>query len=157
MRRSCGAGCGFHIVKGPRIYGWAAAVDHDRAVASAKTRRWCGGVSLARQLIERDGELARIQTLIESALAGDGRYLMIEGPAGIGKTRLVEAAAARGGEAGMTVLAARGGELESEFPYGVVQQLFEPMLAAATGERREQLLSGAARPAGRLLAPESSD
>ena len=112
---------------------------------------------MAKQLLERDGELARIQTLIESALAGDGRYLMIEGPAGIGKTRLVEAATGRGREAGMTVLAARGGELESEFPYGVVQQLFEPVLAAATPEEREQLLSGVAGPAGMLLAPESSD
>jgi predicted ATPase len=61
---------------------------------------------VAKQLLERDGDLARIQTLIESALAGDGRYLMIEGPAGIGKTRLIEAAAGRGVEAGMTVLAA---------------------------------------------------
>jgi hypothetical protein len=60
-------------------------------------------------------------------------------------------------EAGMTILAARGGELESEFPYGLVRQLFEPVLAAATPVRRERLLSGAARTAGTLLAAESSD
>jgi DNA-binding CsgD family transcriptional regulator len=112
---------------------------------------------VAKQLLERDAELARIQALIESALTGEGRCLLIKGPAGIGKTRLVQAAGGRAREAGMTVLAARGGELESEFAYGLVRQLFEPLLAAATPARRERLLSGAARPAGMLVAPQITD
>src|SRR6202022_2756177 len=90
------AGCGVHIVEGPRNYGWGAAADHDRAGASAKTRRWCGGVTVAKQLLERDGELARIQTLIESALAGDGRYSMCEGPAEDVKNPLERARAGEG-------------------------------------------------------------
>jgi hypothetical protein len=81
---------------------------------------------------------------------------MVELRAGIGKTpcgrRLPGAR-----EAGMTILAARGGEPESEFPYGLVRQLFERVLAAATPATRERLLSGAARTAGTLLAAESSD
>src|ERR1700752_2254288 len=129
-------------------------VDGGRAVASATTGR--RGVTVAKHLLERDVELAHIQTLIESALAGEGRYLLIEGPAGIGKTRLIEAARGRARDAGMTVLAARGGELESEFPYGLVRQLFKPALAAATPVTRERLLSGAARAAGVLFAPENS-
>ncbi len=69
---------------------------------------------------------------------------MIEGRPGIGKTRLVAEARAAAAAAGLEVLAARGGELEEEFAYGVVRQLFEPLLAAAADDLRAELLSGAA-------------
>jgi hypothetical protein len=42
------------------------------------------------------------------------------------------------------VLVARGGELEGEFAYGIVRQLFEPLLAFASPELRGELLSGPA-------------
>ena len=42
----------------------------------------------------------------------------------------------------MRVLAARAGELEREFPFGVVRQLFEPVLADPG--RREAAFAGAA-------------
>ena len=48
------------------------------------------------------------------------------------------------------VLTARGGELEQEFAYGIVRQLFEPLLAAATPHERAELLGGFGRP-GRPL------
>ena len=51
---------------------------------------------------------------------------------GIGKTRLLAEARAIGGSAGMRVLAARAGEFEGAFAYGIVRQLFEPLLASAT-------------------------
>jgi DNA-binding CsgD family transcriptional regulator len=44
----------------------------------------------------------------------------------------------------MRVLAARGGELEGEFAYGIVRQLFEPLLASAVPDLRAELLSGPA-------------
>jgi DNA-binding CsgD family transcriptional regulator len=44
----------------------------------------------------------------------------------------------------MRVLAARGGEFEGEFAYGIVRQLFEPLLASAAPELRAELLSGPA-------------
>jgi len=56
----------------------------------------------------------------------------------------VGAARAAAAAAGLEVLAARGGELEEEFAYGVVRQLFEPLLATAGDELRAELLSGAA-------------
>ena len=46
--------------------------------------------------------------------------------------------------AGMRVLAARGGEFEGEFAYGIVRQLFEPLLASAAPDLRAELLSGPA-------------
>jgi DNA-binding CsgD family transcriptional regulator len=42
------------------------------------------------------------------------------------------------------VLAARGGEFEGEFAYGIVRQLFEPLLASASSSLRAELLSGPA-------------
>jgi DNA-binding CsgD family transcriptional regulator len=46
----------------------------------------------------------------------------------------------------VTVLAAHGSDLEREFPFGVVRQLFEPLLVAAA--ERERLLVDAAAAAG---------
>ena len=69
---------------------------------------------------------------------------MVEGPAGIGKTRLVLAAGRHGRELGLTTLSARGSELERDFAYGLVRQLFEAPLVAASPPERAELLAGAA-------------
>ena len=81
-------------------------------------------------LYEREDELARVDALMTAAGASRGGVLLITGPAGIGKTVLLESARERAGQAGMRVLAGRGRELESGFSFGVVRQLFEPLLAA---------------------------
>ena len=73
---------------------------------------------------------------------GQARLALVEGPAGLGKTRLLgEIRAAAEGE-GLKVLAARASELERDFPFGVVRQLFEPLLADPAV--RGAALSGAA-------------
>ncbi len=96
-------------------------------------------------LLERDAQVAALQALTDSARSGVGRFVVIEGSAGIGKTRLLAEGRAIAGSAGMRVLAARGGELEGEFAYGIVRQLFEPLLASASPDLRAELLSGPAR------------
>jgi DNA-binding CsgD family transcriptional regulator len=96
-------------------------------------------------LLERQGELARIDGLLAAAWAGRGGVLVINGPAGIGKTALVTEAGDRAGRAGMRVLAGRGGELEGGFSFGVAWQLFEPLVAGAAPAQEEALLTGAAR------------
>src|SRR4051794_2159617 len=48
------------------------------------------------------------------------------------------------GRRGFSVLRARGSELESPFAFGLVRQLFEPILARAGAPGRERLLAGAA-------------
>jgi DNA-binding CsgD family transcriptional regulator len=101
-------------------------------------------LSAASDLLEREGELAQLGALIDAAREGTGRFVLVEGGAGIGKTRLLAGAKERGTEAGMHVLHARGGELETEFPYGIVRQLFEPALAGAGKAERQDVLSGAA-------------
>ena len=103
-------------------------------------------------LLEREGELAALHAYVDSAASGVGRLIVIEGRAGMGKTRLVLEARTIAAEAGITVLSARGGELEHEFAYGIVRQLFEPLLAAATTEERAELLGGSAALAEPLFA-----
>jgi DNA-binding CsgD family transcriptional regulator len=98
----------------------------------------------AALLLERDAQVAALQALIDAAPSGDGRLAVIEGTVGIGKTRLLAEARAIAGAAGMRVLAARGGEFEGEFAYGIVRQLFEPLLASANPDLRAELLSGPA-------------
>jgi predicted ATPase len=100
-----------------------------------------GGTTL---LLEREAQVAALEALVDAARRGGGRFVVIEGTAGIGKTRLLAEARAIAGSAEMRVLAARGGELEGDFAYGIVRQLFEPLLAAANPDLRAELLSGPA-------------
>jgi predicted ATPase len=81
-------------------------------------------------LLEREVQVAALRALADGARSGGGRFVVIEGTAGIGKTRLVAEGRTIADSAGMRVLAARGGELEGEFAYGIVRQLFQPLLAS---------------------------
>src|SRR5215510_993751 len=110
-------------------------------MATASVIRSGGTASL---LLERDVQVAALRALAEAARSGSGRFVVIEGSAGIGKTRLLAEARAIAGSAGMRVLAARGGELEGGYAYGIVRQLFEPLLASATPDLRAELLAGPA-------------
>jgi DNA-binding CsgD family transcriptional regulator len=107
-----------------------------------------GGTSL---LLEREVQVAALQALVDAAKSGGGRFVVVEGTAGIGKTRLLAEGRAIAGSAGMRVLAARGGELEGEFAYGIVRQLFEPLLAVVSPDLRVELLSGPAALTAPLL------
>jgi DNA-binding CsgD family transcriptional regulator len=93
-------------------------------------------------LLERDAEL----TQFDAALDGtdEARPIVIEGPAGIGKTRLLSALRERARARSLEVLYARGGELERDYPFGVVRQLFGPLLHGAADPERRRLLAGAA-------------
>jgi DNA-binding CsgD family transcriptional regulator/tetratricopeptide (TPR) repeat protein len=96
-------------------------------------------------LLERGGELGRIDALLALAEADGGGMLLITGPAGIGKSVLLGVARERALLAGVRVLSGRGRELEGGFSFGVARQLFEPLLAGAEGTERDALLAGAAR------------
>ena len=109
-------------------------------------------VASRAELLDRDQEIGRIETALIEASLGRGRFAVVEGPAGMGKTALLAAGRTAATERGMRVLRARANELEREFPFGVVRQLFEPLLAEATTEERASLLQGAAGVAATLLA-----
>lgn len=78
-------------------------------------------------MLEREGELGALRDAMDGALAGEGRAVVVDGPAGIGKTtllrRVVELAGPRA-----DVGSARGSELEAGFAHGVVLQLLAPLV-----------------------------
>src|SRR5262245_6086166 len=109
------------------------------------------GTESRARLLERDADLASLAQLTDGALAADGRFAVIEGSAGVGKTSLLGQARGIAARAGFRVLSARCSELEQEFAFGVVRQLFEAVLTAASESERAELLSGAAELAAPLF------
>ena len=105
----------------------------------------------AEPLLERNDELARIESALADARAGHGRLVVVEGPPGIGKTALLAATRTAATEGAMRVLRSRATEMESNFAFGVVRQLFEPPLFEAAELERADLLQGAAGVAAALL------
>jgi DNA-binding CsgD family transcriptional regulator len=84
-------------------------------------------------LLEREDEIAALRTVVAEAAGGRARVVILEGDAGIGKTRLLAEGRRLAGEADLRLLSARGSELEREFAFGVVRQLFEPVLESSDG------------------------
>lgn len=107
----------------------------------------------AWRLCEREKELRILTDAIEAALHGTGGLVLIEGGPGIGRTRLLAEGRRLATAAGLQVLTARGTELERGFGLGLVRQLFGPVLAGASGGRRERLLAGSAAQAEAVLGP----
>jgi DNA-binding CsgD family transcriptional regulator len=108
-------------------------------------------------LLEREAALARIDRRLRDATERRGSLLLLEGPAGIGKTRLVLEAGRHGRELGLTTLSARGSELERDFAYGLVRQLFEAQLVAASRPERAEFLGGAAGHAAALFGVAAAE
>src|SRR5262249_52777549 len=102
-------------------------------------------------LLERDRDLKRIGRCLQRAWEGQGGALALEGPGGIGKTVLLSAARKMAVDSGFQLLRARGAELEREFAFGVVRQLVEALLAAASHAERASILKGPPGVAARLL------
>ena len=103
-------------------------------------------------MLEREAEMATLEAILAAAREGEGRLVVVEGSAGIGKTRLLARRASSARKHEFQVFAARAGELEGEFAFGIVRQLFEAPLAAATPDMRAELLSGAAGLSASLFA-----
>ncbi|MET0694050.1 MAG: AAA family ATPase [Propionibacteriaceae bacterium] len=101
------------------------------------------------RLLERQTELRQIDAAHEALTAGRGSVLVVEGPAGIGKSALIAAGRERLRRGGVRVAAAEAGEVETDFSYGVVRQLFEPVFRTCSAAERARFLDGAAH----LVAP----
>lgn len=99
-------------------------------------------------------EVARLSELVDAAWAARPRGAD-RGAAGIGKRALLALGRWRAADSGGLVLAARGPELEREFPFGVVRELFEAVVADSA--RAEQALAGAAAPAAPVFGAPDGD
>jgi DNA-binding CsgD family transcriptional regulator len=105
-------------------------------------------------LVEREDDLGALAELLDGLVDGRSRAALIEGPAGIGKSRLLGALRDGAAARGVRALTARGSELEREFPFGVVRQLFEPVLAEVG---RDAAFEGAAASARAVFAGEADE
>ena len=108
----------------------------------------------ASSLLERDEELRSLDRLLQAAAHHEAGLALIEGQAGIGKSALLAELRSRAPGEGLRVLAARGGELEQEFAFGVVRQLFEPLLTDPA--EADRLLGGAAAAARAVFDPTAA-
>jgi DNA-binding CsgD family transcriptional regulator len=115
-------------------------------------------VSAASGILERDTELVRIADALDSAVAGAGRVIVIEGAAGIGKTRLVRETRELAARRGFGRLQATGDETETSMAWGVVRQMVERSVTRYAGEVRRAILDGPAGAALRALdgAPDAA-
>nr|WP_107909030.1 LuxR family transcriptional regulator [Streptomyces chartreusis] len=108
-------------------------------------------------LLEREAETASIVEAIQSVLTDHhGALLFIDAPAGIGKTSLLGRVKSVAGEQGMLVASARATSLEQNFAFGVVRQLFEPLLVELGPRNEEELWAGPAAAAREVFAPTGS-
>jgi DNA-binding CsgD family transcriptional regulator len=105
-------------------------------------------------LLEREHEIETLDAFVSGVAKPGPRLGLIEGAAGIGKTSLLAEARRIARSDGIRVLGARGSQLEREFSFGVVRQLFEPVLRDP--EVREGAFAGAAAPARAVFEDELS-
>lgn len=123
----------------------AEVLAQSPSLVVAKPRAALDTVVVPREqdaLVERDRELAALTEALDRLAAGHHGLILVEGPAGIGKTRLLLEARRLAGERPVQVLSSRGSQLESAFAFGIVRQLFEPVIADPS--LREELLDGGA-------------
>jgi DNA-binding CsgD family transcriptional regulator len=99
--------------------------------------------------------LASLTAAADVVAAGSGEAVVVAGAAGVGKTRLLQHACQQAAGRGIRVLAGRGSGLEREYAFGLVRQVFEPVLAATGDAGRARLLTGAAAAAGSILGPSA--
>jgi DNA-binding CsgD family transcriptional regulator len=94
-------------------------------------------------LLEREQELAALDGALDATEAGgDGQLMLIEGPPGIGKTALLGELGARAAARDRRMLKATGSEMERDFGFGVVRQLFGPLLRSLDSAGRARLFAG---------------
>jgi len=97
------------------------------------------------RLLERVDERRALADAMRATRQGEGRIVIVEGPAGVGKTALLDAFRAEAAD-GATLAVARGAELESEFAFGVVLQLLGPLVGGGADRTPFEGAAALARP-----------
>lgn len=107
--------------------------------------------------VDRDDELAALDSSLAAASAGAGDCVLIEGSAGLGKSRLLYGAAALAEARGLRVIKARASQGDRNYPFGLTLRLFEPVLAAMPETARAAMFAGSAGLAATLLTADQDD
>jgi DNA-binding CsgD family transcriptional regulator/tetratricopeptide (TPR) repeat protein len=105
---------------------------------------------MARDLLERDRELAALAALLDESAAGQGRIALISGEAGIGKTALVERFAAQAQHPGRPHVRTVWAACEALFTPRPLGPLYD--IARQTTHQLRALLDGAAHRAAVFAA-----
>jgi DNA-binding CsgD family transcriptional regulator len=105
-------------------------------------------------LLEREYELDLLDKALRSARGGTGSLVVISGPLGMGKSELSRTLVRHGRQVGFRVLRASGALHERDFDFGVVRQLFDPVLNTADPELRERWCGGACDATHQVFADE---
>src|SRR4029077_20891564 len=79
-------------------------------------------------LLDRRGERAAVDRLLDRARAGTSAVLVVRGEAGIGKTVVLDYAASRASGSGFRVVRGWGVESEMELAFAGLHQLCVPLL-----------------------------
>ncbi|MEU6391682.1 AAA family ATPase [Streptomyces sp. NPDC046939] len=106
-------------------------------------------------LLERDNDVRSVRAALDAADGGRGALLVVRGRLGAGKSELLEAVGDLGADRGALVLRAQGAPSETEFGFGVVRQLIEPVLSRVPGEEARALFRGTAEGARAVLAEDA--
>jgi len=78
-------------------------------------------------IVSRAAELGRLDEVLASLQAGDGRALLVHGDPGIGKTTLLDALVERCGD-GALVVRARGVQTEAELAFAALSDFLAPVI-----------------------------
>ncbi|MBC6463073.1 ATP-binding protein [Actinomadura sp. HBU206391] len=95
-------------------------------------------------LVGRSAELTRVRAVVDRVAGGQGRMLLLAGPAGIGKSRLLEEATALAGDRGFVMLRGGARVLGRGLAYAPILEALGPYLRALAPGQRVRLLDGLA-------------
>ncbi|MFI7704287.1 ATP-binding protein [Nonomuraea sp. NPDC049480] len=89
-------------------------------------------------LLERDAQLALVETALHAAVEGTSSLILLSGPVGIGRTALLRRLPRLVTGQDVRVLRANAGPMEQDFAFGVVRQLCDELLAGLPEQARER-------------------
>ncbi|MEV4348209.1 AAA family ATPase [Actinoplanes sp. NPDC049596] len=92
------------------------------------------------KIVGRDGQVGRLESLLDDAVAGRGAALVLRGEAGIGKSALLERTVAAGRERGLRVLTVTGVQAEVQIPYAGLDLLVRGVTAESPYRRALEVL-----------------
>ena len=116
------------------------AVPLRAATSEPVTASAAPAAELIPSFVGREGELAELDRLLHSAIAGAPRIAWVSGEAGEGKTRLVEEFARLAARRGAHVCTGRVPQANGVPPYWLWCELLEPVFATHPREQLERAL-----------------
>ena len=75
---------------------------------------------MSPNVVGRDTEITRLRGLVQQAVRGQGRAVLLEGEPGVGKSVLLDVVATECGQLGMRILRGAAEEMEQRVPFAAV-------------------------------------